>query len=576
VKGRAWKEHAHLYLLRLTALLYAVLVPAFGVFYRAADPEATDPLAVRFGIAAAILALYALTFASAWVRRYAAGLLFLVACGLAGWFAGVTYLNGFAADYAIGYFFVWTATAMIISLAFDGLRALTGYILFSFVATVGLILIHPAPGVDATIYFACMVASAAAVYVAVSTRFEMQEALAEREEHLAEAQRTAGLGNWEMDAGGGHVYWSDEMYRIAGLDPAASPPGPPFAAFAARVHAEDRGALAAFFDALRAGRQPDDLTLRLADGGGRLRSIRLRGAAERGRGRAPRLHGIALDVTAEAERAEALLHAKEQAERAREEAERAQGEAERARKRAEELARLKSALLANMSHEIRTPLTAIIGFAEVLREEVDPGLLDLVVPIEQSGRRLFATLNDVLDLATLKADSVSLDLRAVDVAEEVHEAAEAMRPLAQAKGLALTVAAPVSGVAARADRAALRRVLAHLLANAIKFTDEGRVTLSVEPVGSRVRIRVRDTGRGMAPAFLPKLFEEFRQESTGATRSHEGAGLGLAITKGLVDLMGGAVAVESRVGEGSVFTVTLPRPAAAPGASSTAAAVATR
>src|SRR5690606_38661172 len=148
--------------------------------------------------------------------------------------------------------------------------------------------------------------------------------------------------------------------------------------------------LFAFFDALRRSESPDDLTLRLGSEGGRLRTIRLRGAAEHQRGRGLRLHGIALDVTDEAERARSLLEAKEQAEQARE-------EAEGARRQAEELARVKGVFLENMSHELRTPLTAIIGFSQLLAEEVDDGLLDLVAPIEESGKRLLGTVNAVLD-----------------------------------------------------------------------------------------------------------------------------------------------------------------------------------
>jgi signal transduction histidine kinase len=555
VKGRDWQRHAHLYLLRLTLALCAVLLPAFGVLYKAADPAAVDPLWVRFGIGAGSLGLFALTFAVAWLRRAAAGLLFLTACGLAAWFAGVAYANAFAADYAVGLFCTWTVTVMIVSLTSDGLRGLSGYILCSIPVAVGLVLLHPAPGVDAALYFAFMLTAAAVVYVAVSARVGVLEALREREGLLAEAQRTAGLGNWEVDDGG-RVLWSDEMYRIVGLDPSAPPS---FEAFAGRVHFDDRAALFGFFDALRAGRRPGDPTLRLLTDEGETRVIRLRGAAERTRGRPARLHGVAFDVTAEAERARALLDAKEHAEAAREEADRAREEAEQARRRAEELARLKGAFLENMSHEIRTPLSAVIGYAQVLSEEVDDRLRPLVCPIEESAQRLLATLNAVPDLARLRADDVPVDLRAVDVAEEVHDAADVFRPAAHEKGLALVVAGPVCGVVARTDRAALRRVLAHLLSNAVKFTDAGRVTLSIEAVGAQVHVRVRDTGRGMAPSFLASLFEEFRQESTGDARSHEGSGLGLALTKGLVDLMGGTVAVESTVGVGSAFTVTLPR-----------------
>src|SRR5690606_17835430 len=151
---RDWQAHAHRYLLRLTALLCVFLVPAFGVLFRAADPAAKDPLLARFGVAAVALGLLALTYFSAWARRRAAALLFLGACGLTGWSAVVAYRNGFSADYAVGLFFVWTSAALVVSLVFVRLHALAGFLLFAFVALIGLIVAHPAPEVDAAIYFA--------------------------------------------------------------------------------------------------------------------------------------------------------------------------------------------------------------------------------------------------------------------------------------------------------------------------------------------------------------------------------------------------------------------------------------
>jgi signal transduction histidine kinase len=212
-----------------------------------------------------------------------------------------------------------------------------------------------------------------------------------------------------------------------------------------------------------------------------------------------------------------------------------------------------------MSHEIRTPLTAINGYAQVLGEEVDEDQRGLVRPIEHGGRRLLDTLNSVLDLARLQAGRFDLRMEAVDLAEEAHALGDLLRPLAHAQGLGLVVHAPPSGLVAFADRSALQRVLTNLVSNAVKFTDAGRITLSAEADDQHVRLKVRDTGRGIGPAFLPKLFEEFRQESDGLTRSHEGSGLGLAITRHLVQLMDGTISVDSVLGRGSVFTVTLAR-----------------
>ncbi|HLA63035.1 MAG TPA: ATP-binding protein, partial [Rhodothermales bacterium] len=137
-----------------------------------------------------------------------------------------------------------------------------------------------------------------------------------------------------------------------------------------------------------------------------------------------------------------------------------------------------------------------------------------------------------------------------------------LRPLAEQKGLQLVLAGATAP--ARADRAALGRVLVNLIGNAIKFTEHGGVTVTAGTGADGVYLRVTDTGVGIAAAFLPHLFDEFKQESEGHERTHEGNGLGLAITKRLVVLMGGTIVVESAPGHGSTFTVTLPRSVAAP------------
>ena len=237
-----------------------------------------------------------------------------------------------------------------------------------------------------------------------------------------------------------------------------------------------------------------------------------------------------------------------------------------AREAAEETARVKSAFLANMSHEIRTPLTAVIGFADVLLDEVDDDARDLVEAIEFGGRRLLHTLNSVLDLARLDADQEGLRPAPLDVVRHVEQSAALLRPLADRNGLWLHVVAPDRPVTAVLDGGALDRVLTNLVGNAVKFTERGGVTVGVEREADAVRLYVSDTGIGIADAFLPDLFTEFRQQSEGDARSHEGTGLGLAITERLVALMGGTIDVRSAVGRGTTFTVTLPLGAGAPAA----------
>lgn len=229
-----------------------------------------------------------------------------------------------------------------------------------------------------------------------------------------------------------------------------------------------------------------------------------------------------------------------------------------AKEKAEEMARLKSAFLANMSHEIRTPLTAILGFADVLAKEVEGEHREFVQLIQEGGRRLSETLNSVLDLARLEAGGFQPVLESVDVNAAVQSVAALFEPMAERRGIVLATELDSREMVVEADRGGFNRILQNLLSNAIKFTDSGHVKVTTRRTAGGVMIQVRDTGAGIEEAFLPHLFDEFKQESTGLARSHEGTGLGLTITRRLVELMRGEISVESRKNEGSTFTVCLP------------------
>ncbi|HEX8387016.1 MAG TPA: PAS domain S-box protein [Rubricoccaceae bacterium] len=232
-------------------------------------------------------------------------------------------------------------------------------------------------------------------------------------------------------------------------------------------------------------------------------------------------------------------------------------EAEReARGRTEEMLRLKDAFLNNMSHELRTPLTGILGYAELLADEVGEEHREPVEVIVRSAHRLQETLNSVLDLAQLESGTVRLRAEPLDVLAEARDVLAVLAPVAKRQRLALDVVG--DSVLALADRPALHRVLYNLVGNALKFTPAGGVRVSVEGGGGRVRLRVADTGIGIAAEFVPRLFDEFTQASEGYARTHEGNGLGLSITHRLVGLMGGTLAVESVPGAGTTFTVDLP------------------
>jgi signal transduction histidine kinase/ActR/RegA family two-component response regulator len=233
---------------------------------------------------------------------------------------------------------------------------------------------------------------------------------------------------------------------------------------------------------------------------------------------------------------------------------------------AQEANRIKDEFLATLSHELRTPLTAILGWAAMLAA----GTLDAqeatraVAAIERNARAQRQIVEDVLDVSRIITGKLRLEMRPVELRALVQDAVESVRPAAEAKGVYLsTLLAPEAGeVTADPDR--LQQVLWNLLSNAVKFTPAGgRVEVELRREGLRNTLRVSDTGEGIAPEFLPHVFDRFRQADMGTTRQHGGLGLGLAIVRHLVELHGGEVKAESAGrGLGSTFTLRLPhRPA---------------
>lgn len=229
----------------------------------------------------------------------------------------------------------------------------------------------------------------------------------------------------------------------------------------------------------------------------------------------------------------------------------------RAKQEAEQVARLKSNLINNMSHELRTPITNITGYAEVIMEEVEDPYRSFAAQIRDSARRLSDTFQSVLDMAQIESGTLDVKVQEVAVPSVVRDVVDRHSQAIEDKALTVEVDVPEECTVAT-DRTLLYRSLNNLVQNAVKFTDEGTLRVEVEPLEFGVQIRVQDTGIGIDASFQPHLFEPFKQESEGVARKYEGAGLGLALTKRMVDLLGGAIEVESAKGEGSVFTVELP------------------
>lgn len=229
----------------------------------------------------------------------------------------------------------------------------------------------------------------------------------------------------------------------------------------------------------------------------------------------------------------------------------------------QELQRIKTNLISMVSHELRTPLTSIVGFGEFLADELAGPLTSdqrtFVEQITQNATHLQRLVDDLLDIARLEAGTFKLIYRSADLCQKVREVVEAQRLQAEAKGVGLEVVLPPEPVVAYQDSFRFGQVLINLVSNAIKFTPKGgRVTVTLKSVLEGARVEVRDTGIGIAPKYIPHLFERFYQVDSSATREQAGVGLGLSIVKSLVDLMGGQVGVESKLQEGSTFWFTIP------------------
>lgn len=234
-----------------------------------------------------------------------------------------------------------------------------------------------------------------------------------------------------------------------------------------------------------------------------------------------------------------------------------------AKEHAEEMNRMKSIFLANMSHEIRTPMTAILGFAQSLRESIqEEELKHHASIIEHSGKRLLNTINGILDLARIESNKIELLLERVDLNHAARRTADELSVLAAEKQLHVLVEESPVPITVLADRQYIDQILINLVGNAIKFTSSGRITIVVGVTRRShlefAHIEVRDTGKGISKDFLPVIFEAFQQESSGYARTHEGSGLGLTISRGIAQLMDGDIEVESVAGQGSTFRVLLP------------------
>ena len=383
----------------------------------------------------------------------------------------------------------------------------------------------------------------------ITDRREAEQAAAERLSRLEAAEQACSLGHWSWDVATDSVTWSRQVFRLFNLNEADGPPGYEGAMATYDPPSAER-LKAAVGEALTSGRSYD-LTLRRAAEPEMWIHATGRAVTD-GSGKVVSLFGTIMDITQRVHSERRLTEALTAAQSAN-------------------LA--KSEFLANMSHEIRTPMTAIMGFADVLREDADaenapPRRREAIETIQRNGTHLLAILSDILDLSKIEAGKMTVESIETDPAAIISQVTDLFGDRGSTKGVHLAVRydTPVP-VAFCTDPVRLRQILMNLVGNAVKFTERGEITVSASiqtahEVGkhahSRLVIAVKDTGIGMSDEQRHRLFRPFEQADSSVTRRFGGTGLGLRISSRLADMLGGRIDVTSTPGAGSTFTLSLP------------------
>ncbi|MGG6267040.1 PAS domain S-box protein [Leptolyngbya sp. AN10] len=381
----------------------------------------------------------------------------------------------------------------------------------------------------------------------ITDRKRAESALHQSEERLRIAQQAAKAGVWNWDIVTNQVTWSAEYYQLYGLDPATTQPS--YDNWLDSIVEQDRDRADRIARESLEHQSDLNVEFRVHHPIHGARWITAIGQTFYDADHQPiRMTGIALDITerkqAEAER-EHLLR--------REQAARAEAQAAN---------RIKDEFLAVLSHELRTPLNPILGWSKLLQSGKlnQARTLEALTTIERNAKLQAELIEDLFDVSRILQGKLSLNMVPVDLAATIRAAMETVRLAAEAKSIQIQTELDTSVRKILGGSARLQQVVWNLLSNAVKFTPtEGRVNIRLENLGDQAQMIIRDTGKGIAPDFLPYVFDYFRQEDGATTRKFGGLGLGLAIVRHLVELHGGTIRAESEgEGRGATFIVRLP------------------
>lgn len=519
---------SRLQLTRLVSMMTMVLLLTFGAVYKLANNAGVYALWPEIILSVIQLILLAGSYHIPLIRRFFGQAVKALCYFTAAWFITMAALNGFTANYAVGLLFIIPGLGVGYGLVSRHILPLAMFFFLNVALAALACTLTAGVGIASMLFIASLICSSLLTMFVAAGWLDAHKRYIASEERYRAVVEQASDGIYLLDANTHNILHANRAFcqmaerpltelRHTRIEDLILPL--PERDSSRAFHVSSQGSE-------RRLRRPDGSTLyvelkadRIADESGDIISV------------------VVHDIQLRKEYEERLLKAKESA---------------------EEIANFKSTLLANMSHEIRTPLSSILGWAAVLSDEVPGRQREIVRLIEQNGRRLHNTLDSVIELAHLQANTRKLQPTLLDLNEEITSIAASMKDQAEMKGLALFITTMPEEAWVRVDAGCIRKVLVQLVDNAIKFTERGSVTVSVRSVGGKVAVSVEDTGIGIGREFLPAIFDEFKQESAGLSRDHEGNGLGLSIARRLAELVGAEIDVRSVRGVGSIFTMTVP------------------